>query len=74
MGYVDERNAIAQGGWTTEAQVPRREWTNEERLSWLINDTYGVGIALLAGIETKRHRTYHASLQEPAKGAAAHAE
>ncbi|MET3848874.1 glycoside hydrolase family 88 protein [Paenibacillus sp. OAE614] len=46
----------------------------KERLSWLLNDTHGIGIVLLAGIETKRLRTYLATLQEPAKGAAAHAE
>lgn len=46
----------------------------KERLSWLLNDTHGIGIVLLAGIETKRLRAYLATLQEPAKGAAAHAE
>ncbi|MBB3126857.1 rhamnogalacturonyl hydrolase YesR [Paenibacillus rhizosphaerae] len=46
----------------------------KERLSWLLNDTHGIGIVLLAGIETKRLRTYLATRSEPAKGAAAHAE
>ncbi|MCZ8522428.1 MULTISPECIES: glycoside hydrolase family 88/105 protein [Paenibacillus] len=38
----------------------------KERLSWLLNDTHGIGIVLLAGIETLRLRSYLA--QDAAAG------
>ncbi|MFD1952856.1 glycoside hydrolase family 105 protein [Paenibacillus thailandensis] len=46
----------------------------KERLSWLLNDTHGIGIVLLAGIESKRLRAFLAARPVPAKDAAVHAE
>jgi hypothetical protein len=41
----------------------------KERLSWLLNDTHGIGIVLLAGIETLRLQAHLASGTQPAAAA-----
>ncbi|WP_426451777.1 glycoside hydrolase family 88/105 protein [Paenibacillus sp. S-38] len=41
----------------------------KERLSWLLNDTHGIGIVLLAGIETLRLQAHLASGTQPAEAA-----